>query len=889
MHFDWYAYLESVEGLEAPPESFVHVEASLKSLLPQDSVCEVEKDDKVLFCHVKLVSGQLVNIGYISVLDDGEEVVVSPVAEYTWLNLNTTPVFAFGHAKAQEKEVCLDTLRCKHDTGWNKDLDKVYKKLEELMKTKGWTPLTKNIEKGSSPILCDAIATGTQFELQDDKYPTKFWLVSVAENQGGLLGLRYASPDLQPHTDLRLFVTDPRLCLCGTVAKSNKKYEFKVPDSLRALGYPEPVWKVLKSSFSASPAATDPGMVELLSLLPSAAPLLKHGFQQKMLLAAIDPRQEDRFLVCIVNEIIDQNYFKIALLEESDVSAVCFKTSDSICSIPWAVGEGLLDRNSLENMACSPQSKIASKYLFPAHSTKYPGLEAGQYLEFMTHTWPLTLNIAKILEVKQHILKLEVLMECGETRNIVVSAGSRRIFPAGWAASNSIFIKVPERLHGFCESDEEKEVLVPEEKISVVPDKCEHSKAVLKGYWCPPIYFNHQCYSASFLRKQRLEALPQFIGPGPVRLVMREVLSRLVGSSFKSGAVLKKLEVGESRRPHFWLETMKGKSRVLLLEGRVEVPERAEQVTEFCREVCQKLECCPYLFGPVRVGGECPSACQTRPKHEFLLETSRSKNKGRRGGGKKRHRKPEEQNGGEDKNGGEDSSSDETESATPSCSNTRDPSRETSPDRESGPPLKKRAVTQLKVEPTPKEMEDLEELLEESLRDDTPSPPIRPPSPKFLRSRKPKPATPPSPSTSLITTSPPQLNGVSYAEDPDPLLFGRGVELEPAFRYEDLVAPPRPMMEPPPVYRIRLKSNPVDWTSDEVSQYIHSQKEQEISQLAQAFKHEQIDGPAFLLLNLPTILDHWRIKFSTAYTLCRLIEGVKLAFYLQFAHRTPSA
>ena len=41
------------------------------------------------------------------------------------------------------------------------------------------------------------------------------------------------------------------------------------------------------------------------------------------------------------------------------------------------------------------------------------------------------------------------------------------------------------------------------------------------------------------------------------------------------------------------------------------------------REVCQKLECCPYLFGPVRVGGECPSACQTRPKHQFLLETSK--------------------------------------------------------------------------------------------------------------------------------------------------------------------------------------------------------------------------------------------------------------------------
>ena len=48
---------------------------------------------------------------------------------------------------------------------------------------------------------------------------------------------------------------------------------------------------------------------------------------------------------------------------------------------------------------------------------------------------------------------------------------------------------------------------------------------------------------AILLRKPRLEALPRYIGPGPVRLVMREVLAKLVASSFKSGAVLKKLEV----------------------------------------------------------------------------------------------------------------------------------------------------------------------------------------------------------------------------------------------------------------------------------------------------------------------------------------------------------
>ena len=41
---------------------------------------------------------------------------------------------------------------------------------------------------------------------------------------------------------------------------------------------------------------------------------------------------------------------------------------------------------------------------------------------------------------------------------------------------------------------------------------------------------------------------------------------RLIRSSFKSGAVLRKLEVGERPRPGYWVEVMKGKSRVLHLQ-----------------------------------------------------------------------------------------------------------------------------------------------------------------------------------------------------------------------------------------------------------------------------------------------------------------------------------
>ena len=65
-------------------------------------------------------------------------------------------------------------------------------------------------------------------------------------------------------------------------------------------------------------------------------------------------------------------------------------------------------------MACSPQSKIAPRYLFPSHRNKYPGFQVGQYLEYLDPApnkvdiqSPAT-NIAKILEVNEHMLKLEV-------------------------------------------------------------------------------------------------------------------------------------------------------------------------------------------------------------------------------------------------------------------------------------------------------------------------------------------------------------------------------------------------------------------------------------------------------------------------------------------------
>ena len=90
-----------------------------------------------------------------------------------------------------------------------------------------------------------------------------------------------------------------------------------------------------------------------------------------------------------------------------------------------------------------------------------------------------------------------------------------------------------------------------------------------------------------------------------------------------------------------------------------------------------------------------------------------------------------------------------------------------------------------------------------------------------------------------------------------------------------------PVSESPPLWRVQLESNPVHWSPDDVRSYLSTKPE--VASFADKFRDEEIDGEALLLLNLPTLLEHWSLKMRDAITLSRHIESVKFAFYKQFA------
>ena len=278
-------------------------------------------------------------------------------------------------------------------------------------------------------------------------------------------------------------------------------------------------------------------------------------------------------------------------------------------------------------------------------------------------------------------------------------------------------------------------------------------------------------------------------------------------------------------------------------------------------QVCQKLSCCPYLFGPQLVGLECPSACSSRPKSDFHAASGDQRL--RRGGKRGRRGRQVEAAGQQTPGAASSSGSSPSASPTPSATVTTCTTRESSP-----------CPGTLASTPTSGQVETLERILAERCQEEEEeeeeereaSPPPRPPSPKLLRSK-----------SSLVSLAPrPEEQGRAGTRAPE----ARPGGLQPAFTM-DLEAPCPALQDPPPVRRVTLATNPLSWSPAQVAAYMEEQED--VAGLAQLFLQDQVDGQALLLLNLPSVLDHWRLRLGEAVLLARHIESIKLAFYTQFA------
>ncbi|MBZ3885530.1 Scm-like with four MBT domains protein 2 [Sciurus carolinensis] len=374
-------------------------------------------------------------------------------------------------------------------------------------------------------------------------------------------------------------------------------------------------------------------------------------------------------------------------------------------------------------------------------------------------------------------------------------------------------------------------------------------KGTVNGkYCCPQLFINHRCFSGPYLNKGRIAELPQSVGPGKCVLVLKEVLSMIINAAYKPGRVLRELQLVEDPHWNFQEETLKAKYRGKTYRAVVKIVRTSDQVANFCRRVCAKLECCPNLFSPVLVSGNCPENCSIHTKTKYTYYY----------GKRKKIIKPPI---------GESS----IESGHPKPARRRKR-------RKSIFVQKKRrssAVDLTAGSGEESEEEDADPLDEDTASEETGSelrddqtdtssaevPSTRPRRAVTLRGG-PEPARRP-----VERARRSRVAQATPAEEED-----RG----PAARTEGAEETKQEEEE-----RLVLESNPLEWTVTDVVRFI---KLTDCAPLAKIFQEQDIDGQALLLLTLPTVQECMELKLGPAIKLCHQIERVKVAFYAQYAN-----
>uniref|UniRef100_A0A9L0SVW6 Scm like with four mbt domains 2 n=1 Tax=Equus caballus TaxID=9796 RepID=A0A9L0SVW6_HORSE len=375
------------------------------------------------------------------------------------------------------------------------------------------------------------------------------------------------------------------------------------------------------------------------------------------------------------------------------------------------------------------------------------------------------------------------------------------------------------------------------------------SLGILPVQWClkngvnltPPKGYSGQDFDWADYHKQcGTEEAPPFC--------FRNVLSMLINAAYKPGRVLRELQLVEDPHWNFQEETLKAKYRGKTYRAVAKIVRTSDQVADFCRRVCAKLECCPNLFSPVLVSENCPENCSIHTKTKYTYYY----------GKRKKIIKPPI---------GE--SPVETGHPKPARRRKR---------RKSIFVQKKRRSSA--VDFAAGSGEESEEEDADAMDDDTGSEETG----SELRDDQ------TDTSSAEVPSARPRravtLRSSSEAERRAPVERARrgrraqtascadGGEGRPPARAAEEVKQEEEE-------RLVLESNPLEWTVTDVVRFI---KLTDCAPLAKIFQEQDIDGQALLLLTLPTVQECMELKLGPAIKLCHQIERVKVAFYAQYAN-----
>ncbi len=934
--FDPVAYLEERGLCSAPEAAFAHVEASLDSGVREDMIVEMpvggdkNADDKGGFWLARIagVHGPLLRLEYVG--------LASSSSRSLWHDLSRDRLYPLGWCQMNRIELSPPECVRRECPGWEQVA------LQHLEDVSYETISMHHIDgEGVTPV--DRIRAGMRLELRSEGDPFRLWPVEVVRNEGGMLRVRYCSTQEEEgaskleESEETLFYTSERLFPWKHAKDNGKKYE--QPPGMTGPSDEDSLYNLLDQKCPVVP----PDLLTSAAFFP-----LEHGTSEGDLVEVLLPLT-DRVELGKVTRRWDDIFFEVTLVRNETVKLACNSQTRSIFPLGWwrrffdETGlpgrEKVLERLEDPDLLGDDPKTIETQ---APVSEREEDFEAGQKLEVFHKRG---LRSATIKALHGGVLAIELDSDLVEKSVVFAPGNCSFLFPFMWGHTNGVRCLMPksflpEKAKGEETKEASKEGKEKEEEEA--KKKTQEEKEAVKegdadddGYWCSPIYFNYQCYSASFLSKARLAGLPKSVGPGSVYLVMKKVLELIIGSSYKSGSVLKRLECREEdRRKDYVIECLKGKSRVHNLKANIEIPTRSSQVGDFCREVCRKLGACPNLISlSMYDAASCPSRCQFKSKSS-LAELAESESRGvggrgRKGGKKRRHHfqslnrenSSASGNGGggkagktssgtknEDEDGSSSDSGDVSDETTEPNSNMH--SRSTSPvnngegdgrrtTRRPAPPKelpRSRIRTRgaklpdfklhLKICPSKEEQKVIES---NSLRGGVSYGRSSAKKSKFVEYQSPsgkrgpggwrmEPAFKMSELEKLLG----ERDGAHVAAAGEDEVASSHGSSSSFSNNNDFVGDANHHSSstaggPPPIRRVRLSKNPELWTCEDTAKFLAQTPD--CCHLAHFMLEDEIDGHSFMLLNYPTVKDFWSLTVASAIRLCRHIESVKLAFY----------
>lgn len=822
--FMWQDYLEATNSVEVPHTLFMHVEESLQSGFQEGMKLEVpvkESSEAYWAASIVMACGPLLRLMYVGDKDRSKEF---------WCDLTKITVHPVGWCEANGKTlVPPDHL---------KDVINV-SELKLLLEDSKTVPAELLSGEGCTPV--DRIKQGVKVEVQCTKDPYRLWIATIVENVGGRLLLRYDSPDSNTQ-DFWLFYSSPRIFPVGWAERQGAPWVLRKPIDVQSK-YSEDEWDaVLERSKDEIQSSLFPA--DILNKIKK--PIPRHYIEDGMKVEAVHPVNMAEICPATVIKVFDNYYFLVAIdifgsseNSNSDLTWLATLRHPYIFPVGWAK-ENNIKLTHPQGWTTDKEEFDWSEYLdvtgaccatLPEYPMTDHGLEltVGMKLEAVNPDNNNQICVATIEKFTKHLLWLRLDSTDSFQHSHVRSIDSLEIFPVGWCEGNSYPLKAPQ----FSLKQSVKPGKEEDQKES--SQKYSNSNTETKSCWCPKLYFNHKCFSGPFLSKGKLAQLPKAVGPGPVTLVLKEVLSMLISVAYMSSRVLKELQISSKPKPGMHLEVLKAKYKTNVYRATVELVTSSDKVPDFCKDVCRRLQVCPYLFGPVAVGEKsCPENCHTMSKTRFLT-TSTASTQSVLVGRRKAGRPPDSMR-------------------NVMCNNLFSWPRRT---------LQKDYMLDHKRRDDLRN--DGDELPAKRMRYETRG--IKLPNFGLIKHHNKNTS---SSETSSLSSNP-STNRITGKRR------GRRTKAEmEKIRKEEEFMKCTEMDDK--VYTV--DTNPLLWTVEDVYQYM--KRTHDCRFLANLLRDEEFDGKSFMLLNLPSCVDNLKLNQVAALNLCRHVEAVKFAFFCKY-------